>query len=161
MTFDPSVISLETLLDKFWGLHDPTDEPHGRSQYRAALFLTGQQQVAAAKASADKVQAGLRKPTATPIEIAAFYEAEPYHQKYYLRREREIYAAIVANHRGDDRAAWMSTVATQANALIGGYGTWEQAERLIPTFGLPARLEKSLRDAFAQRRALGRGRMSP
>jgi peptide-methionine (S)-S-oxide reductase len=90
VTFDPSVISYDQLLDAFWKIHDPTQVnrqgPDVGSQYRSAIFTHSNEQLEAARASRDRAQAQFGKRIATEIVPApAFYRAEDYHQKYFER----------------------------------------------------------------------------
>jgi peptide methionine sulfoxide reductase msrA/msrB len=93
ITFDPSLVSYETLLDTFWRQVDPTD-PGGQfvdrgDQYRTAIFYHSPEQKHAAEASkAELEKSGLfSKPVVTGIHRAsAFYPAEEYHQDYYKKR---------------------------------------------------------------------------
>jgi peptide-methionine (S)-S-oxide reductase len=90
VTYDPSRISYEALLDAFWKMHDPTQMnrqgPDVGTQYRSAIFTHSAEQAAAAKASLEAEQTKLGKPIATTIETApTFYPAEAYHQKYFER----------------------------------------------------------------------------
>lgn len=87
--FDPSVVSYETLIDRYWKTVDPTDAggqfcDRGNS-YRTAIFATPEQ-MAAARASLSKIKE--TKPfnaeIVTPVLAATtFYDAEDYHQDYY------------------------------------------------------------------------------
>lgn len=90
IVYDPFVISLQTLLAKFWEQHDPTT-PRGLtgfgSQYRSALFTTTPAQLEAALASRDHYERRLRDigypKTRTEVrEAGRFYYAEDYHQQY-------------------------------------------------------------------------------
>ena len=93
VTFDPSKVSYEQLLDAFWKMHDPTQVnrqgPDFGSQYRSAIFFHSPEQKAAAEKSKAALQASgkLRKPVATEVSPAgAFYRAEEYHQRYLEKR---------------------------------------------------------------------------
>ena len=89
VTFDPTRISYEKLLDEFWALHDPTQlnrqGPDHGSQYRTVIFCTTDEQLLRAEES--KLRLGksgqFGKPIATSVERAdTFWEAEEYHQQY-------------------------------------------------------------------------------
>jgi peptide-methionine (S)-S-oxide reductase len=92
--FDPETISYDQLLDVFWSIHDPTtlnrQGPDVGSQYRSAIFTHDSGQVAAARASKERLQssAGNTRGIVTEITPAtAFYRAEDYHQQY-LKKAR-------------------------------------------------------------------------
>ncbi len=87
VTFDPTRVSYDELLNTFWKLHDPTQVnrqgPDVGSQYRSAIFTHSPEQAAAATASRETAQASFNRPIATEIVAApAFYRAEDYHQRY-------------------------------------------------------------------------------
>ena len=90
VTYDPSKVSYEKLLDVYWRNIDPLavdrqfcDEG---SQYRSAIFYTTREQQTLAEASKQKVQEEFDKPIATQIVAAGrFYPAEEYHQDYYRK----------------------------------------------------------------------------
>jgi peptide-methionine (S)-S-oxide reductase len=93
VTFDPSKLSYEQLLDAFWQMHDPTQVnrqgPDFGSQYRSAIFIHSPEQKATAEKSKVALQASgkFRKPIATEITPAGtFYRAEDYHQRYLEKR---------------------------------------------------------------------------
>jgi peptide-methionine (S)-S-oxide reductase len=90
VTFDPSCVSYERLLDVFWQIHDPTtlnrQGPDHGTQYRSAIFFHTPEQEAAARASVQKLEAAKRfpRPIVTQIVPAGdFYRAEEYHQRYF------------------------------------------------------------------------------
>ncbi len=90
VTFNPSVVTYETLLDVFWKNIDPTD-PGGQfvdrgGQYRSAIFYHSEEQKKLAEASKQKLAASGIFTKAIVTEIlpaSAFYKAEEYHQDYY------------------------------------------------------------------------------
>jgi peptide-methionine (S)-S-oxide reductase len=89
--FDPEKISYDELLNKFWGVHDPTQVnrqgPDVGDQYRTVIFFHSPEQEAAAEASKERVQTRVSKPVATSLEPATgFWEAEEYHQCYLEKR---------------------------------------------------------------------------
>ncbi len=91
ITFDPTQVSYDQLLDHFWVNVDPTD-PDGQfcdkgSSYRTAIFARDDQKEAALASKADIENT---KPfdgaIVTPVLSAAtFYDAEDYHQDYYKK----------------------------------------------------------------------------
>jgi peptide methionine sulfoxide reductase msrA/msrB len=90
VTFDPTVISYETLLEKyFFRMHDPTTlNRQGNdtgTQYRSAIFYNSDAQRRTAELVKDRVDRSGRwkRPITTEITAAGpFYPAEEYHQKY-------------------------------------------------------------------------------
>ena len=91
VVFDPAEIDVETLLRTFWEAHDPTQGMRQGndtgSQYRSAIYTTGDAQESAAKHSRDIYQyslsqAGQGKITTEIAPLTAFYLAEEYHQQY-------------------------------------------------------------------------------
>ena len=92
VTYDPTKVTYDQLLNVFFQLHDPTQKnrqgPDVGSQYRSAIFTYGDEQARLAEASREKWQKSGRfnRPIATTIEPAAeFYRAEEYHQRYYAK----------------------------------------------------------------------------
>jgi len=93
VTFDPTKVSYDQLLNIFWQAHDPTQVnrqgPDFGTQYRSAIFFHTSEQEAAAKKSRASLDASgkLKRPIATEITPAStFYRAEEYHQKYLQKR---------------------------------------------------------------------------
>lgn len=96
ITYDPSIISYETILDLYWKQIDPTDaggQFHDRGdQYRTAIFYHDRDQQVLAQKSKQALDQSrkLSKPVVTQILPAAtFYPAEEYHQDFYKKNEKE------------------------------------------------------------------------
>jgi len=89
VTFDPTIIPYEQLLNVFWRHIDPTD-PGGQfadrgPQYRSAIFYHDEAQKKVAEKSKQELEKSgkFTKPIATElIKFTKFYEAEDYHQDY-------------------------------------------------------------------------------
>ena len=93
VSFDPTRVSYENLLDAFWQMHDPTQfnrqGPDIGTQYRSAIFVHSPEQEEAARAAKEKLDGSgtFRRPIVTVIEKATtFYRAEEYHQRYLEKR---------------------------------------------------------------------------
>jgi peptide-methionine (S)-S-oxide reductase len=103
ITFDPSVISYEELLEVLWTTHDPTTlNRQGAdvgTQYRSAIFYYSEEQKQKAEDSKAKVAPTIwDKPIVTEIVPAdKFYSAEDYHQNYYANNQNAGYCQIVIN----------------------------------------------------------------
>lgn len=90
LTFDPSIVSFDEILDIFFEIHDPTQlNRQGNdlgTQYRSAIFPHNSEQEAAAREAIVRAQADHEKPIVTTIEpLGEWYEAEDYHQEYFVR----------------------------------------------------------------------------
>jgi len=100
ITYDPSRISLEKILDMFWKAHDPTT-PNRQgadvgTQYRSIILYKDQTQRTAAEESKKKAQAGLKAPIVTEIvPLTEFYPAEEYHQDYFRKNPYAGYCTFV------------------------------------------------------------------
>ena len=90
ITYNPSKISYEELLNLFWMQIDPTNDKgqfsDNGSQYRTVIFYYDEKQKQIAEKSKDDiVKSGkFGAPIVTEIKMALpFYKAEDYHQNYY------------------------------------------------------------------------------
>ena len=92
ITYDPTKISYEEIIVKFFEMHDPTQVnrqgPDVGTQYRTGIFYLNEEQ----EKIAEKVKANLEnskrfsKPVATEVTPATtFYKAEEYHQRYFTK----------------------------------------------------------------------------
>lgn len=89
VTFDPSKVTYEKLLDTFWDEHDPTSVnrqgPDVGDQYRSAIFYHSEDQRKKAMASIAALEKSgkYKRPTATElVPVTTFWMAEEYHQQY-------------------------------------------------------------------------------
>jgi len=101
ITYDPSKVSYNQLLDLFWKAHDPTTlnrqgADHG-TQYRSIILTTTPEEVSEAETSKKKAQAQFPDPIVTEIKpLITFYPAEQYHQYYYQNnKDRNPYCQAV------------------------------------------------------------------
>ncbi|MGD0583522.1 MAG: bifunctional methionine sulfoxide reductase B/A protein [Bacteroidales bacterium] len=93
--YDPTKTSYEKLLRLFLEIHDPTQSggqgPDLGNQYRSEIFYMNDDQ----KESADKCLKILQdkgyKTTTAVTKAGEFYEAEDYHQDYYLKNGHTPY----------------------------------------------------------------------
>ncbi len=93
LTFDPSVLSYEQLLDVFWDLHDPTtlnrQGPDVGHQYRSVIFYYSDEQRKEAEESKRRLQESGKYKSRIVTEIVPaprFWRAEEYHQRYLEKR---------------------------------------------------------------------------
>jgi len=92
VTYDPSKVSYEKLLDVFWHNIDPTVKDRQfcdvGSQYRSAIFVHDAEQrrlAEASKAALERTKP-FKEAIVTPVvDAGAFYPAEEYHQDFYKK----------------------------------------------------------------------------
>jgi len=85
--YDETMVSLKKILDKFWGIIDPTvlnmqgnDIGH---QYRSGIYYTDAKDLDIILRTKDEVKSRYDKPIVTEVQpLSCFYDAEDYHQKY-------------------------------------------------------------------------------
>lgn len=95
ITFDPTIVSYETLAKLFFEIHDPTQLNHQGpdigDQYRSEIFYNSPEQ----KETAEKLIAILKEKgydVVTKVTGATtFYPAEDYHQNYYNQKGTQPY----------------------------------------------------------------------
>lgn len=99
--YDPTRVSLETLLRVFWKSHDPTDNsgvaPDFGASYRPILFYRTPEEKAEIERVKSLVQEDLARPIATAIvPFEKFWQAEDYHQNYVKRNPDNSYVVNVS-----------------------------------------------------------------
>ncbi|MEI9921770.1 MAG: peptide-methionine (S)-S-oxide reductase MsrA [Bacteroidota bacterium] len=102
ITYDPSKVSFEDLLEVFWNTHDPTtlnkqgaDEG---TQYRSVVFYHNEEQKKTAEAYKKQLEVShvYKNPIVTEITPAStFYPAEDYHQNYFELNPNQGYCQYV------------------------------------------------------------------
>jgi peptide-methionine (S)-S-oxide reductase len=107
--YDPTVIAYDELLAGFWSTHNPPARrrqgPDTAGQYRSAIFVTDDEQRAAAVASLQERERALGREIGTQIAPAQrFWPAEDYHQQYLEKRgQASCAAALPAAGRDSQR----------------------------------------------------------
>lgn len=104
ITFDPSVVSYQEILDVFFAIHDPTTiDRQGAdvgTQYRSVIFFhSGEQQKAAQERIAALNAAKIwNAPIVTQVvPFKVFYPAEDYHQGYFRGNPNQPYCQAVVS----------------------------------------------------------------
>jgi peptide-methionine (S)-S-oxide reductase len=102
ITYDPSIITYDTLLEIFWHTHDPTTlNRQGNdvgTQYRSAIFYQNDEQKQSALASKEALEKSGAYKKAVVTEIVPFtnfYPAEDYHKDYYDKNRSQGYCMFV------------------------------------------------------------------
>ena len=102
LTYDPDIVSYETLLEAFFLSHDPTQlNRQGAdvgTQYRSVIdyHTKSQQMLAEEKKRQLNVQEAFGAPVVTEISaFDLFYPAEQYHQDYYSANPNQPYCSRV------------------------------------------------------------------
>jgi peptide-methionine (S)-S-oxide reductase len=102
VTYDPSKVSYEEILEVFFKTHDPTTKdrqgPDSGPQYRSVIFFHDEAQ----RASAERVKKELDEakiwddPIVTEIApFTKFYPAEAYHQNYFAENPNQGYCRAI------------------------------------------------------------------
>ena len=92
VTYDPSKVTYQKLLDAFWRNIDPVTPnaqfcDHG-NQYRAVVFYSTDEEKRLSEESKSKIEQSKRLPAPIVTQLAqasTFYQAEDYHQDYYKK----------------------------------------------------------------------------
>lgn len=100
--FDETVVDYQTLLEIFFGIHDPTTpDRQGNDigpQYRSIIFTHDQEQADTARAVIRELStAGVfDRPIVTQLEQSTtFWPAEAYHNQYFSRNPQQPYCSMV------------------------------------------------------------------
>jgi len=100
--FEPSLISLEKILNIFWQVHDPTTLNRQGSdigtQYRSIIFYIDSKQkqvVQNSQITAQQEQFANQKIVTEVKKLIAFFPAELYHQNYFNKHPSQAYCQIV------------------------------------------------------------------
>ena len=126
ITFDPSVISYEKILDYYWRHIDPTDNGGqfcDRGHAYIPVIYARPDQIEQAKASKTNIEK--TKPFSAPIRVPVltaktFWKAEDYHQDYYKKNPAH-YNRYRKGCRRDAvvKALWGREKAVKANTSYG------------------------------------------
>ena len=102
ITYDPKLVSFETLLEIFWNTHDPTTlNRQGADegpQYRSVIFYHNEEQKKVAEQYKQQLEASHVYKNKIVTEISPlinYYPAEDYHQNYYALNQNQGYCQYV------------------------------------------------------------------
>jgi len=108
VTYDPSQMSYDTLLEVFWDSHDPTTlNRQGAdvgTQYRSVIFYHSEKQKLGAQELKEKLDnSGVYKHAIVTeiVPFTQFYKAENYHQDYFNLHGSQPYCAVVIKPKVD------------------------------------------------------------
>ncbi|MBV8123270.1 MAG: peptide-methionine (S)-S-oxide reductase MsrA [Burkholderiaceae bacterium] len=106
VSFDPDQVSLRTLLEVFFYIHDPTTlNRQGADQgpqYRSGIYVHNAEQATVARAMMADVQAKHSEPLVTELESESnYWPAEGYHQHYFERNPEQGYCVFVVGAKVD------------------------------------------------------------
>jgi methionine-S-sulfoxide reductase len=101
LTYDEKIIQLETILDIFFYVHDPTTlNRQGNdvgTQYRS-IILCSDDELSIAETAKTLAQKLWDDPIVTEIKILdVFHEAEDYHHDYFNQNQNNPYCQVVIN----------------------------------------------------------------
>ena len=126
ITFDPTIISYEEILDYYWRHIDPTDNGGqfcDRGHAYIPVIYARPDQIEQAKASKDRLEK--TKPFSAPIRVPVlpaktFWKAEDYHQDYYKKNPAH-YNRYRKGCRRDAviKSLWGSSQKVKANTSYG------------------------------------------
>ena len=104
LTYNPQVISLETLLTVFFATHDPTTKNRQGNdvgeQYKSIIFYSTNEQKKISEDFIKKLDSSSSKgnPIVTEVKkLEKFYLAEDYHKNYYENHKNQSYCQVVIN----------------------------------------------------------------
>ena len=119
----------------FWRDHDPTHSAW-RRQYMSAAFYHGKEQHEVILETRAEEEARRKENIVTEIRPAVqFYRAEDYHQKYYLRQQRQLAEEFMIIYPQPVKFT-DSTATARVNGYLDGNGTPEQLKLELPRLGL-------------------------
>ena len=148
--YDPEVITYNELLEIFFKSHKAT-RPRIIRQYESAIFYHDQEQKHLAEEAMKRAEERLKeKVTTRLIPYEDFTRAEDYHQKHYLRNQRELEKHFEAVYPDPDRLT-DSTAVARVNGYLGGYGSRDRLEREGPDLGLTRKQVEAIRKLISNR----------
>ena len=98
VTYDPSVVSYETLAKLFFEIHDPTQTngqgPDIGEQYLSVIFYNDEKEKDDAQKLINILKEKGYKVATTLRDAKTFYDAEDYHQDYYKKTGKQPYCHV-------------------------------------------------------------------
>ncbi len=100
IAYDPERMSYAALLEVFFHAHDPTTlNQQGAdvgTQYRSIILYTSEEERLTARQAMEEAASAYGRQVVTELKpLAAFHEAEEYHQDYYRKNPHQGYCRAV------------------------------------------------------------------
>lgn len=149
--FDAAGLTYDDLLAAFWASHRPTSPAFSR-QYASIIFAHDDDQLAGAEEWKRAMEARIGRVYTDIVHFERFYVAEDYHQKYRLRNVARLYREFRSFYP-EPAEFRESTAAARVNGYLDGWGTRDELEAEIASFGLSAEGQTLLRKAVPERKA--------
>ena len=131
--FDPRILPLEHLVDLVFGQVDPFRSGWGKQYAHAIYFSPAQEVVVRDAVTRCEALKGKGEKIAMTVELVGrFYNAEDYHQQYYLRNRPEVMRAV-GLHK-DDTLLRESHQGMRLNSWLSGHGDLATALNEIETW---------------------------
>jgi methionine-S-sulfoxide reductase len=141
--YDPDVISYRDLLAVFFASHMPTHPPFS-AQYRSAVLFRSEDERLAAEEAIARAETTVGRIYVAVEPFSSFHSAEDYHQKYTLRRYRDVMAEF-RRMLPSERDFVDSTAVARVNGWLSGCGSTEQLDRELPRTGLSQKAQETVR----------------
>lgn len=98
--FNPTVITLKTILDIFFQMHNPTTlNRQGNdigTQYRSIILYTSdKEKIIILEAMREAQKKGTASIVTEVVKLDKLYKAEEYHQQYYKRNPNQGYCKVM------------------------------------------------------------------
>lgn len=102
LTYDENTLTLETIFDIFFHIHDPTTvDRQGYdvgAQYRSIILCNDHIETEIARRIMDGNRENWDNPIVTEVDLLdTFYEAEDYHQDYFAKNPNASYCQVIIN----------------------------------------------------------------
>ncbi|KAG8183611.1 hypothetical protein JTE90_025162 [Oedothorax gibbosus] len=144
--YDPTAITYVDLLKLYWKHQDPS-VAHKR-QYRMAIFYREEEEKDVATDMKKEIETKVGRQVSTSIEpFTKFYNAEDYHQKYYLQTHHVKVFKSLGIKQNELRD---SPVAAKLNGYVVGENTIESFEEIVGLLGLSPESAEYVRKMIAK-----------
>jgi peptide-methionine (S)-S-oxide reductase len=140
LDFNPSLITLEQLLNVFWDNHKPSNiNGYKGRQYNSILLYRNEEQ----QAVITEIHRKKGEPDTEIVPYSRFHLAEERHQKYYLKRFPDAILKLSELYSSPEDLQ-VSTLAARLNVLAKGYTNLERIRNEIAEWLIPAPEQEKL-----------------
>lgn len=135
--YDPETISYEQLLDIFWKNHNPSQQHFFRDrQYMSLVVYYNHSQKVKALKSKENLEVNENKTIYTEFQpYSTFYIAENYHQKYLLKRYKNVIASLEKLYSTHDELI-NGTMTARLNGFVRGKGSLADLKEEVKTWNI-------------------------